>query len=435
MSNASSSASSSSAASSQPARIPSPVPTVLEEGRYRENITYVNGLKPNPYQLLHLFNTEQYDDQIRNATDQHNRLEPCVKSLFFLRSQQKLFERIVESCSLEIANQVMYACNYQLGLEGPITIPEQCQSTLILSPSVSLIDSDDKPTGTDTLVPTSTTPGALSLGSPPNPETTDPSPPPLPIPPPSSQTPSFILTPLPIPTSNLRSNQPTPVFYPDLNLRPPLTPELFRHLKPRFHRKAEYIPAVGGEVTLEESEDVAKDDKLENRIPENIGDPPMPSLRSPTPAPTPMMQLVDRVSALCADWSAISPDIAHSTCVADASKLSLDIRLVTALTNEGLATLCAEGLIQAQTLCRMVAIMTMSETTTMSPTTISVENVEMLMTEYDQDAQLLFAMGWQPTSDVPSTPLLEMDDEMPDVDDRPDTSYNYDTELYGDRES
>ncbi|KAI3601683.1 hypothetical protein WG66_008996 [Moniliophthora roreri] len=261
---------------------------------------------------------------------------------------------------------------------------------IMTRPEVSLIDSDDKPTGTDTLVPTSTTPGALSLGSPPNPETTDPSPPPLPIPPPSSQTPSFILTPLPIPTSNLRSNQPTPVFYPDLNLRPPLTPELFRHLKPRFHRKAEYIPAVGGEVTLEESEDVAKDDKLENRIPENIGDPPMPSLRSPTPAPTPMMQLVDRVSALCADWSAISPDIAHSTCVADASKLSLDIRLVTALTNEGLATLCAEGLIQAQTLCRMVAIMTMSETTTMSPTTISVENVEMLMTEYDQDAQLLF---------------------------------------------
>ncbi|ESK82458.1 hypothetical protein Moror_8556 [Moniliophthora roreri MCA 2997] len=59
MSNASATASSSSAAGSQSARIPSPVPTVSGEGRYRENITYPNGLKPNPYQLLHLFNTEQ----------------------------------------------------------------------------------------------------------------------------------------------------------------------------------------------------------------------------------------------------------------------------------------------------------------------------------------------------------------------------------------
>uniref|UniRef100_A0A0W0FJQ6 Uncharacterized protein n=1 Tax=Moniliophthora roreri TaxID=221103 RepID=A0A0W0FJQ6_MONRR len=101
MSNASSTASSSSLAGSQPTRNPSPVPTVLGEGRYGENITFPNGLKPNPYQVLHLFNTEH---------------------LFFLRTQRKLFERIVESCSLEIANQVMYACNYQLGLEGPITV-------------------------------------------------------------------------------------------------------------------------------------------------------------------------------------------------------------------------------------------------------------------------------------------------------------------------
>ncbi|ESK82459.1 hypothetical protein Moror_8557 [Moniliophthora roreri MCA 2997] len=177
----------------------------------------------------------------------------------------------------------------------------------------------------------------------------------------------------------------------------------------------------------------------------------MPSLRNLTPAPTPMMQLVDHVSALCVDWSTISPDIAHSTCVIDASKLSLNIRLATALTNEGLAVLCAEGLIRAQTLCRMVAVMTMNETTIMNPTTISAENVDMLAAEYDRDAQLLFvgtdpkkvrmlsveewqAMGWQPTFDVPSTPRLGVVNEMPDIDDRPDTSYDYDTELYGDGE-
>uniref|UniRef100_A0A0W0FWX0 Reverse transcriptase-rnase h-integrase n=1 Tax=Moniliophthora roreri TaxID=221103 RepID=A0A0W0FWX0_MONRR len=349
MSNTSSAASSSSLAGSQPTRDQSPVPTVSGEGRYGENITYPNGLKPNPYQLLHLFNTGQYDNQIRNAADQHNRLEPCVKSLFFLRGQRKLFERIVESCSLEIANQVMYTCNYQLGLEGPVTIPERCWNTLIPSPSASSTDSDDELTGTDTPVLTSTTLGASSPDSLPNPRTTKPDPSALPIPPPNLMTPSFILTPLPIPTSNLRSSRSTPPPPLSLNYLPPPTPEIFRCLKPQFHQKVEYIPTVGGEVAIVGSEDA----------------------------------LVDHVSALCADWSAISPDIARSTCVADASRLSLDIHLATALTNEGLAALRADGLIRAQTLCRMVTIMMMNGGTMTSPMTTSAENVEMLMEEYD----------------------------------------------------
>ncbi|ESK82074.1 hypothetical protein Moror_13405 [Moniliophthora roreri MCA 2997] len=445
-------ASSSSLAGSQPTRDQSPVPTVSGEGRYGENITYPNGLKPNPYQLLHLFNTRQYDDQIWNAANQHNRLEPCVKSLFFLRGQRKLFERIVESCSLEIANQVMYACNYQLGLEGPVTIPEQCRNTLIPSPSASSIGSDDEPTGTGTPVLTSTTTGASSLGSPLNLQPAKPDSPPIPIPSLNPTAPSFILTPLLIPTSNLRSSRltPSPPLSPDL--QPPPTPEIFRRLKPQFHQRVEHIPAVGGEVVLVESEDTVEDEERENQIPESVGDPPIPSLRNPSLAPTPMMQLVDHVSALCADWSTISPDTARSTCVADASKLSLDIHLVTALTNEGLAVLRTEGLLQAQTLCRMVAVMMMNGGTMTSPTRTSVENVEMLMEEYDRDAQLLFvgtdlkkvrmlsveeqqAIGWQPSSDVPATPQMGIVDDMPDMDDRPDTSYNYDAELYGDGES
>ncbi|ESK82797.1 hypothetical protein Moror_12291 [Moniliophthora roreri MCA 2997] len=252
--------------------------------------------------------------------------------------------------------------------------------------------------------------------------------------------------------SNLRSNRSTPSPPLSPNLQPPPTPEIFRRLKPQFHQEVEYIPAVGGEVVLMESEGAAEDKEWENRIPINAGDPPILSLRSPTLVPTPMTQLVDRVSALCADWSTISPDIACSTCVADASKLSLDIRLATALTNEGLAALRADGLIWAQTLCRMVAVMTMNDGITMSPTRISAENVEMLMEEYDRDAQLLFvgadlkkvrllsveerqAMGWQLTSDPPATPRMGTVDEMPDIDDRPDTSYDYDMELYGDGES
>ncbi|ESK82139.1 hypothetical protein Moror_3474 [Moniliophthora roreri MCA 2997] len=169
-------------------------------------------------------------------------------------------------------------------------------------------------------------------------------------------------------------------------------------------------------------------------------DPPTLSLRSPTLAPTLMMQLVNRISALCADWSAISPDIACSTCAIDASKLNLDIHLATALTNEGLATLCAEGLIQAQTLCRMMAVMMMNLGT------ISEESTEMLTQEYDRDTQLLFVgvdlqkvrfllveerqvMGWQLTFDVPAMPRMGTVDEMLD------TLYDYDSELYGDGES
>ncbi|ESK81119.1 hypothetical protein Moror_6025 [Moniliophthora roreri MCA 2997] len=165
-----------------------------------------------------------------------------------------------------------------------------------------------------------------------------------------------------------------------------------------------------------------------------------------------MMQLVDRVSALCVDWSAISPEIARSTCVVDASRLNLDIRLATALTNEGLAALRVDSLIRAQTLCQTVAVMTMNGGTMTSPTKTLAENAEMLVAEYDRDAQLLFvgsdpqkvrmlsveeqqAMGWQPNSDVPSTPHLGTMDTMPDIDDRPDTSYDYDMELYGDGES
>ncbi|ESK82352.1 hypothetical protein Moror_5416 [Moniliophthora roreri MCA 2997] len=305
--------------------------------------------------------------------------------------------------------------------------------------------------GTDTPVPTSTILGASSPGLPLNPQSTKPDSPPLPVPPPNPTTHSFILTPLPILTSNLRSSRSTPSPPLSPNLQPPPTPEIFRHLKPQFHQKVEYIPVVGGEVIPMEPEDVVEDEDQENRIPENVEDPPILSLRSPTPAPTPMMQLVNHVSALCVDWSTISPDIARSTCVADASRLSLDIHLATALTNEGLAALRTDGLIRAQTLCRMVTVMTMNGGTMTSPTRTLAENVEMLTEQYDQDAQLLFvgadpqkvrlllveerqAMGWQLTFDPPATPRMGTVDEMPDVDDRPDTSYDYDTELYGDGE-
>uniref|UniRef100_A0A0W0FL58 Uncharacterized protein n=1 Tax=Moniliophthora roreri TaxID=221103 RepID=A0A0W0FL58_MONRR len=157
-----------------------------------------------------------------------------------------------------------------------------------------------------------------------------------------------------------------------------------------------------------------------------------------------MMQLIDHVSALCADWNAILPEIAHSTCAADASRLSLDIHLDTALTNEGLAALCVEGLVRVQTLCQMIAIMTMNLMT------ISEGNVEESEENGGGDVDFLFIgadpqkvgrftelllvdeqvkAGWQPTQNVPATPTLR------DIDHMPDTSEDYNIELYGDRES
>ncbi|ESK80848.1 hypothetical protein Moror_15431 [Moniliophthora roreri MCA 2997] len=228
----------------------------------------------------------------------------------------------------------------------------------------------------------------------------------------------------------------------DPHLRPPSTPEVFRCLKHQFHSDIEVIPTVGGEGLSRAHE--VEDEEQENQTPLSDKDPLMPSLRPPTPLLTPMTLLVNCVSALCADWNTISPEIAHSTCVGDASRLNLDICLGTVLTNKGLAALHTEGLVRVQTLCQMITIMTMNLTTILE------ENAEESIHNSGGDVDFLFvgadpqkvqrfeelplvseqvAAGWQPTLDVLATPVLRSVNEMPD------TSYDYDTELYGDGES
>uniref|UniRef100_A0A0W0F862 Uncharacterized protein n=1 Tax=Moniliophthora roreri TaxID=221103 RepID=A0A0W0F862_MONRR len=59
---------------------------------------------------------------------------PAIKGLFFLWAQCELLSKITESCDLEIANQVLYACNYGIGLEGPVTVP----STFPYHPHLSM---------------------------------------------------------------------------------------------------------------------------------------------------------------------------------------------------------------------------------------------------------------------------------------------------------
>uniref|UniRef100_A0A0W0GD30 Reverse transcriptase-rnase h-integrase n=1 Tax=Moniliophthora roreri TaxID=221103 RepID=A0A0W0GD30_MONRR len=429
MSNASSAASSSSLTGSQPARNPCPVPTVSGEGRYGENITYPNGLKPNPYQLLHLFNTEH---------------------LFFLRSQHKLFERIIESCSLEIANQVMYACNYQLGLEGPVMVP----STFPYHPHLSMPPPADPRVMSE--YPDPLTFSLLDrLG-----RRTDGNRYPRPD---INDTRSLIsrLTSEPVdnetglPTTAHSSPEPSnTLVYPDPTPNPDIKfkvesfdsltssrPEPPTAVDPRNLQTPEAtVPPEGGAYPHGWRGGCTRGVRGRGRE-RRSGEPNSRKRRRPTDA-----QLEKSDSGPDPDDAARRPHLCH------ASRLSLDIHLATALTNEGLAALRIDGLIQAQTLCRMVAVMTMNETITMSPTTISEGNVEMLVKEYDQDAQLLFvgadpkkvrllsveeqqAMGWQPTSDPLATPMMGVMDEMPDTDDRPDTSYDYNTELYRDGES
>ncbi|ESK83042.1 hypothetical protein Moror_11728 [Moniliophthora roreri MCA 2997] len=195
---------------------------------------------------------------------------------------------------------------------------------------------------------------------------------------------SFILTPLPIPTSNLRLNRPITPPPEDPHLQAPPTPEVFRHLKPLFHPEVEVMPAVGGEVSVDEDEDE------ENRTPSNDDVLLTMNLRPPTLLPTPMTLLINCVSALCADWNTISPKIAHKENAEESIHNSggdVDLLFVGA-----------------------------------DPW--KVERFERLLSVNEQQAT-----GWQPTQDVPATPILQDANEMPD------TSYDYNMELYGDGES
>uniref|UniRef100_A0A0W0FSM7 Uncharacterized protein n=1 Tax=Moniliophthora roreri TaxID=221103 RepID=A0A0W0FSM7_MONRR len=114
-------------------------------------------------------------------------------------------------------------------------------------------------------------------------------------------------------TSEPRVNEPEPpsatrtspefpntLVYPDPTPDPDVKPKV-ESIDSLAHSRSKPPTTMGGVVVPEESEDVDEDNEEENQTPENIDNLPKASLRSPTPAPTPMMQLIDRVSALCAD--------------------------------------------------------------------------------------------------------------------------------------
>ncbi|ESK80780.1 hypothetical protein Moror_8511 [Moniliophthora roreri MCA 2997] len=157
-------------------------------------------------------------------------------------------------------------------------------------------------------------------------------------------------------------------------------PAVFECLNPWFHPETKIMLTVGREVHKEDLEDKDR----ENQILSNVDVPLKLNLWPLTPVLTLITRLIDCVSALRADWSAISPETACSTCVSDASKLSLGILLEAALTTKGLAGLCVEELIRVLALCQTIAIMMMNLTT------ILMENSDEETAGDNRDTDFLF---------------------------------------------
>uniref|UniRef100_A0A0W0FR49 Uncharacterized protein n=1 Tax=Moniliophthora roreri TaxID=221103 RepID=A0A0W0FR49_MONRR len=76
---------------------------------------------------------------------------------------------------------------------------------------------------------------------------------------------------------------------------------------------------------------------------------------------SPVVELMEHISALCASWSAISPGTAHATCVSSALNMCLDILLQAALSEDGLHDLHIEALVQTVVLCWTIVIMMMTQ--------------------------------------------------------------------------
>uniref|UniRef100_A0A0W0F478 Uncharacterized protein n=1 Tax=Moniliophthora roreri TaxID=221103 RepID=A0A0W0F478_MONRR len=75
---------------------------------------------------------------------------------------------------------------------------------------------------------------------------------------------------------------------------------------------------------------------------------------------------MDHASALCANWTTISPKTAQATFAGDASTMHLDISLQGALSADGLHDFQMEGLVWIVVLCRTITIMMMMDTTIMT---------------------------------------------------------------------
>uniref|UniRef100_A0A0W0GCL3 Uncharacterized protein n=1 Tax=Moniliophthora roreri TaxID=221103 RepID=A0A0W0GCL3_MONRR len=165
-----------------------------------------------------------------------------------------------------------------------------------------------------------------------------------------------------------------------------------------------------------------------------------------SPPPTPSEMWMDCASALCANWTAISPETAQATFAGDASTMHLDISLQGALSTDGLHNFCMEGLVWIVVLCQTITIIMMMDTT------VTMENddqVFVINTDTERREFLFMGVnpkkvrlvdikkgveermmeGWQPgSSQAEVTTGMELDRT-------PDKSQKYDNKSYNEGES
>uniref|UniRef100_A0A0W0FD07 Uncharacterized protein n=1 Tax=Moniliophthora roreri TaxID=221103 RepID=A0A0W0FD07_MONRR len=279
------------------------------------------------------------------------------------------------------------------------------------------------------------------------------SPPPLHrLPNPLPTMPSFILNPLPILTLSRKSSPPSKE---SLLSTPSSTAPTVQ-----FHLQVKNIVVARGREEDKENKPPQSLHQSMLEIPDN----PQWSDRLPPPMPSEMW--MDHASALCANWTAISPETSQAIFVGDASTMRLDISLRGALSTDGLRDFCMEGLVQIVVLCQTIIIMMMTD---MTITTESDDRTFVVDTNTERREFLFMGVnpkkvrlvdvkkgveermieGWQPG---PSRVQMMMggkseqiSDRPEECDDRPDNdvvpgwapeeSQDYDSELYGDRES
>ncbi|ESK92795.1 hypothetical protein Moror_15897 [Moniliophthora roreri MCA 2997] len=168
---------------------------------------------------------------------------------------------------------------------------------------------------------------------------------------------------------------------------------------------------------------------------------------------------MDHASALCANWTAISPETAQATFAGNASTMHLDISLLGALSTNGLHDFHMEGLVWIVALCQTITIMMMTDTTiTMESDDwtfivdtdtkrreflfMGVNPKKVKLVDVGKGVKTRMAEGWQPGSSQMPTMTdrgSEQQGDKSDNDREPrwamDKSQDYDGELYRDRES
>ncbi|ESK92912.1 hypothetical protein Moror_9047 [Moniliophthora roreri MCA 2997] len=227
--------------------------------------------------------------------------------------------------------------------------------------------------------------------------------------------PSFILNPLPILMLNQKSNTPSKES-PDLTLSSTIS-------------AIQFSPHVKEGVAAGEGEKEEENKLPPSLHPSTLKMPIKHQQNNRLPPLMPVETWIDCTSALCVNWTAISPETAQATFVSNASTMCLDISLQGVQSRDGLHNFHMEGLVQIVVLCQTIMIMMMTGTTIM---TENDDRTFIVNTEQEHREFMFIEVNPKKPEASLAQPAME-EEEMVGL--TPDESQEYDTELYGDGES